>query len=79
MESSGDALDNAVTKRLLATLQTELLDCQKWTGRAELRLAIFDFTEVSHNCQRRHPTLGYLSPAEFKRRWLTSRPENDKL
>jgi putative transposase len=75
----GNALDNAVAESFFATLQTVLLDRQKWTRRSALRLAIFDFTEVFYNRQRRHSSLDYLSPAEFGRRWLASRSKNDKL
>jgi hypothetical protein len=33
------------------------------------RLALFDFIEPFYNTHRRHSALGYLSPAEFERRW----------
>jgi transposase InsO family protein len=31
------------------------------------RAAIFDYIEVFYNRQRRHQTLGYLSPAQYER------------
>lgn len=69
MGSVGDALDNAVAESFFATLQTELLDRQSWRTRQQLRTAIFDFIEVFYNRQRRHSTLGYLSPLAFERRY----------
>jgi transposase InsO family protein len=60
----GDALDNAVAESFLATLQTELLDRRSWSTRQQLRSAIFDYIKGFYNRQRRHSTLGYLSPAE---------------
>jgi len=60
----GDALDNAVDESFFTTLQTELLDCRFWSTRQQLRSAIFDYIKGFYNRQRRHPTLGYLSPAE---------------
>lgn len=65
----GDALDNAVAESFFATLQTELLDRCTWATRNQLRSAIFEYIEGFYNRQRRHSTLGYLSPVEFERRW----------
>ena len=65
----GSALDNAVAESFFASLQTELLDRQSWSTRQQLRSAIFDYIEGFYNRQRRHSTLGYLSPAEYERRW----------
>lgn len=68
MGTVGDALDNAVAESFFATLQCELLDRYSWPTRQGLRSAIFGFIEVFYNCQRRHSTLGYLSPDDFERR-----------
>ncbi len=77
MGSVGDALDNAVAESFFATLQTELLDRQSWPNREMLRSAIFEYIEVFYNRRRRHSTLGYLSPADFERRWYEqSIPDN---
>lgn len=67
MGSVGDALDNALAESFFATLQTELLDRYAWPTRQSLRSAIFEFIHVFYNRQRRHSTLGYLSPVEFER------------
>lgn len=67
MGSVGDALDNAVAESFFATLQTELLDRYTWPTRQSLRSALFEFIHVFYNRQRRHSTLGYLSPSEFEK------------
>lgn len=67
----GDALDNAVAESFFASLQTELLDRQPWPTRQMLRSAIFEYIEGFYNRNRRHSTLGYLSPADYERRWYT--------
>ena len=69
MGSVGDALDNAVAESFFATLQTELLDRGPWPTRQMLKSAIFEYIEAFYNRRRRHSALGYLSPAEFERRW----------
>jgi putative transposase len=67
MGTVGDALDNAVAESFFATLQTELLDRHSWPTKQGLRSAIFEFIEVFYNRQRRHSSLGYLSPYAFER------------
>ena len=69
MGGVGDALDNAVAESFFATVQAELLDRRIWHTRRQLQTAFFDYVEVFYNRQRRHSTLGYLSPAEYERRW----------
>jgi putative transposase len=69
MGSTGDAYDNAMAESFFASLETELLDRTTFRTRADARLAVFDYIEVFYNRQRRHSALGYLSPAEFERRY----------
>jgi putative transposase len=69
MGSVGDAYDNAVAEAFFATLECELIDRHIWVTRSEARRAIFDYIEGFYNPRRRHSALGYLSPAEYERRW----------
>jgi putative transposase len=65
MGTVGDALDNAVAESFFASLQTELLDRHHWTTRKQLAQAIFEWIEVFYNQQRRHSTLGMLTPVTY--------------
>jgi len=67
--SVGDAYDNALAEAFFASLKTELLMRSTFATRAAARLALFDYIEGFYNSHRRHSALGYLSPAEFERRW----------
>jgi len=69
MGSVGDAYDNALVEAFFASLKTELLTRHTFATRSEARLALFDYIEGFYNSRRRHSALGYLSPAEFERRW----------
>lgn len=69
MGSTGDCFDNAMAESFFASLETELIDRSSWRTRADARLAVFDYIEAFYNPQRRHSALGYLSPAEFERRY----------
>ena len=49
MDTVGDVLDDAIAESSFATSQTDLLDRRRWTWRARLAQAIFDFVEVFYN------------------------------
>lgn len=66
MGSKGDCFDNAVAESFFATLKKELVHRRSWPTRQELRSAVFDYIESFYNRERRHSTLGYLSPREFE-------------
>ena len=72
MGSTGDCFDNAMAESFFASLETELIDRASFRTRADARLAVFDYIEAFYNPRRRHSAIGYLSPAEFERRY---RPE----
>ncbi len=65
----GNACDNAMAEAFFATLETELLTRRAFPHRGAARAAIFDYIEGFYNPHRRHSVLGYLSPAEYERRW----------
>lgn len=67
MSRKGDCWDNAVTESFFATLKRELIYHEKYVTRAEASSSIFEFIEVFYNRQRRHSTLGYISPEEYER------------
>ena len=66
MGSRGDCYDNAVAESFFATLKKELIHRRSWPTRAELSTEVFDYIETFYNRQRRHSTLGQLSPVEFE-------------
>jgi putative transposase len=68
MGSVGDAYDNAMAESFFATLECELLDRTRFQTQAEARMAVFEWIEGWYNPQRRHSSIGYLSPSEFEQR-----------
>ena len=76
MGSKGDAYDNAVAESFFATLKKELVHRQSWPSRRDLSSAVFDYIEVFYNRQRRHSTLGYLSPEEYEKETITPTNKN---
>ncbi len=67
MSRRADCWDNAPMESFFASLKKELVHDADFATRAEARAAIFEYIEVFYNGQRRHSSLGYVSPAEYER------------
>lgn len=78
MSRKGNCWDNAVAESFFSTLKTELIYLRRFATRAEARDAIFDFIETFYNHERRHSTLGYLSPVEFERKFEQEKRDREK-
>jgi len=65
MSRRGNCHDNAVAESWFSTYKAEL--GEKFESNAEAKEKAFDYIEVFYNVQRRHSTIGYLTPAEFER------------
>jgi len=66
MSRQADCWDNAPMESFFASLKKELVHDADFATRAEARAAIFEYIEVFYNNQRRHSSLGYVSPAEYE-------------
>lgn len=75
MGSRGDCFDNAVAENFFATLKKELVHRQPWPTRRDLSSAVFEYVEAFYNRQRRHSTLGYLTPEEYEQKEITTTNE----
>jgi putative transposase len=71
MGSRGDCWDNAVAETFFATVKKELVYRRSWPTRQELISEIFEYVEAFYNRQRRHSTLGMLSPVAFEQLQLS--------
>jgi putative transposase len=79
MGSRGDCFDNAVAESFFATLKKELVRRRSWPNRRELQSAVFDYIETFYDRERRHSTLGYLSPREFEMISTHQQRETEKV
>jgi putative transposase len=66
MSRKGNCWDNAPMESFFHTLKTERVHHRDYQTRDEARRDIFEYIEVFYNRQRRHSTLGYLSPVQFE-------------
>jgi putative transposase len=68
MSRKGDCYDNALMESFFGTLKEECVERQTFKTRSEARQAIFEYLEVFYNRQRRHSSLGYVSPFTYEHR-----------
>ena len=66
MSATGDCYDNAVMESFFGTLKTEEVFHQRYATRSQARLELFEYMEVFYNRQRRHSSIGYVSPEAFE-------------
>ncbi len=66
MSGKGDCYDNGAMESFFSSLKGEWTDWHTYQTRQEARQLIFEYIEVFYNQQRRHSTLGYLSPVTYE-------------
>jgi putative transposase len=67
MSRSGNVWDNAAMESFFSSLKAERTRHKMYRTRDEARADVFDYIERFYNPQRRHSTIGYVSPMEFER------------
>ena len=71
MSRKGCCYDNAVTEAFFHSLKTEHVYFEQYKTRNQARQSIFDYIETFYNRERRHSSIGYLSPEEYEKMSLT--------
>ena len=67
MSRRGNCWDNAAMESFFRSLKKECIRKRIYKTRDMARADVFDYIERFYNPKRRHSTIGYLSPMEFKR------------
>ena len=71
MSRRGSCHDNAPVESFFGTLKNELhLRGDPFETHEEARSAVFEYIEIFYNRQRRHSTIGNLTPAEYEERYF---------
>jgi len=73
MSRKGNCWDNAVAESFFATLKGELVDHESYATRAAAIASIGEYIDGFYNLQRRHSSIGYISPMEFELKLQNSR------
>jgi len=66
MSRKGNCWDNAMMESFFGSLKTEWVYGKDYQTRAEAKQELFKYIEMFYNHQRRHSSLGYVSPVEFE-------------
>lgn len=66
MSRKGHVYDNAFMESFFHTLKTELVYCQTFSSRDEMRQKVFEYIEGFYNRKRIHSGLGFQSPLDFE-------------
>lgn len=67
MSRKGNCYDNAPMESFFGTLKNELVKHERYRTRKEAEASIREYIEVFYNRQRRHASLGNLSPVEYEK------------
>lgn len=65
MSRAGNCYDNALVESFFHTLKVERVHRRKYLTRDSAKIDIENYINYWYNSQRRHSSLGMLSPAEF--------------
>ena len=68
MSRRGNCYDNAPSESFFSSFKTEWMPALGYATRDQARAAIFEYIEVFYNRQRRHSSIGGISPARFEQR-----------
>lgn len=66
MSRKGNCYDNAVAESFFASLKMEWTEHEQYRDAEQATQSIFEYIEVFYNRQRRHSSLGYVSPCDFE-------------
>ncbi len=66
MSRKGNCWDNAAVESFFGSLKEECVGSTIYPSHEQARQALFEYLEVYYNRQRRHSTLGYVSPLVYE-------------
>lgn len=67
MSRKGNCYDNAYVESFFASLKKEWIYRVDYQTEEELRNLVFEYIEIWYNRKRRHSSLGFLSPVNYKK------------
>jgi transposase InsO family protein len=78
MSRKGDCWDNAPMESVNGTFKVECVHGEHFKTRAQAKRAIMEYIGY-YNTERRHSSLGNVTPAQFERRWRAAKEKSAQL
>lgn len=69
MSRKGNCWDNACMESFFGSLKSEWIRGRRYATREEAEKDVFFYIEMFYNTQRRHESLGYITPVEYEARY----------
>ena len=66
MSRKANCWDNAVAESFFKTLKVEWIYRNRFETRAQAETSVFEYIETWYNTQRRHSTIGFMSPVDYE-------------
>jgi len=76
MSGTGNCFDNAPMESFWHSLKVERVHGAGYETRAQAKHDVFSYIEMFYNVERRHSSLGYLSPRAFEKRYWSAQNES---
>lgn len=73
MSRKGNCWDNAVMENFFGSLKCEWVQDRVFATRQAAKESLFNYIEMFYNRQRRHASLGYVSPAAYEEQYEITR------
>ena len=70
MSRKGNCYDNSYVESWFSSLKKEWIYRHQFSTKEELRGLVFEYIETWYNPKRKHSSLGYLSPRDYKAKQL---------
>ncbi len=71
MSARANPYDNAWTESFIGTLKLEMLQKGCFEDMGDAKAEIFEYIEAYYNTQRKHSSIGYMTPSQFETTRLT--------
>ncbi|WP_444925615.1 IS3 family transposase [Microbulbifer sp. TRSA002] len=69
MSHQANCWDNAAMESFISKLKVELVYAGTFESEEQAKSGVFEYIEIFYNRVRRHSALGYVSPAEYERKY----------
>jgi transposase InsO family protein len=79
MSRKGNCWDNAPTESWFNSFKNERVHGIRYINHADMKAASFEYIEVFYNRKRQHSTLGYKSPVQFLKHWISEQHQEKQV